>query len=223
ERNELDVFYQPIYERTLGPIAAFEALLRWDEPTKGIVEPVEFIHLAEETGLIVPIGEWVIRQSCAQLRKWRDAGHAELGMSVNISAPQLQQPGFVDMITNALREHNLPPSALKLEITESVAVQNIDLTMQVLRDIRRQGVGIAIDDFGTGQSSLMYLKQFPIDTIKIDKAFVRDVSADASAAAIVSYIINLAHTLRLQVVAEGVETEEQFAFLKEHSCDRVQG
>jgi len=221
ERNELDVYYQPIYEA--GKIVAFEALLRWNEPGKGITEPSEFIQLAEETGLIVPIGEWVIRQGCAQLKKWHDSGARDLRLSVNISAPQLQHGRFADTLASILREHDLPADKLELEITESVAVQNIDLTMQVLREIRRLGVSIAIDDFGTGQSSLIYLKQFPIRTIKIDQAFVRDVPGDASAAAIVTYIVNLAHTIGLHVVAEGVETEEQFAFLKEKGCDRVQG
>ncbi len=223
ERQELDVYYQPIYQADSLRIVALEALLRWNEPGRGVIEPVEFIHLAEETGLIVPIGEWVIRRACAQLRQWHDAGLTDLRMNVNISTPQIQQRNFTEMIIDALSEHHLPPSSLQLEITESVAVQNIDLTMQVLRELRRQGVAIAIDDFGTGQSSLIYLKQFPIDTIKIDQAFVRDVTAAESAAAIVSYIINLAHTLHLEVVAEGVETEEQFTFLKHHGCDRLQG
>ena len=223
ERKELDVYYQPIYEGDSGRVVAFEALLRWNEPAKGIVEPVEFIHLAEETGLIVPIGDWVLHQACAQLREWRDAGLDHLDMGVNISAPQLQQPRFADLIAACLREFDLPPDSLTLEITESVAVQNMELTMQVLSELRRHGVGIAIDDFGTGQSSLMYLKQFPIDSIKIDRVFVRDIPAEKSAAAIVSYIINLAHTLQLDVVAEGVETEEQATFLRENGCDRLQG
>ncbi len=223
ERKELDVYYQPIYEGHSGRAVAFEALLRWNEPAKGIVEPVEFIHLAEETGLIVPIGDWVIHQACAQLREWRDAGLDHLDMGVNISAPELQQPRFADLIAACLREFDLPPDSLTLEITESVAVQNMELTMQVLSELRRHGVGIAIDDFGTGQSSLKYLKQFPIDSIKIDRVFVRDIPAEQSAAAIVSYIINLAHTLQLDVVAEGVETEEQATFLRENGCDRLQG
>ena len=222
ERQELEVYYQPIYggERKIRGV---EALLRWNEPGRGVVEPVEFIHLAEETGLIVPIGDWVIRRSCAQLREWFDAGFTDLRMNVNISAPQLQQPSFAEIVADALRENRLPGNALQLEITESVAVQNIDLTMQVLREMRRQGIGIAIDDFGTGQSSLIYLKRFPIDAIKIDQAFVRDVTGEASAAAIVSYIINLAHMLKLEVIAEGVETEEQYEFLKKQGCDRMQG
>ena len=223
EREELEVYYQPIYESAERRVVALEALLRWNEPGKGVIEPVEFIHLAEETGLIVSIGEWVVRRACQQLREWHDSGLADLRMNVNISAPQLQQPKFAEMVADALHENHLPNKALQLEITESVAVQNIDLTMQVLRDLRRQGIGVAIDDFGTGQSSLMYLKRFPIDTIKIDQAFVRDVTGEESAAAIVAYIINLAHMLRLEVIAEGVETEEQYAFLKSHGCDRVQG
>jgi diguanylate cyclase (GGDEF)-like protein/PAS domain S-box-containing protein len=223
EREELEVYYQPIYEGSGRKVVGLEALLRWNEPGRGVIEPVEFIHLAEETGLIVSIGEWVIRRSCAQLREWHDAGLTDLRMNVNISAPQLQQPNFGEIVVEALRENKLSKNMLQLEITESVAVQNIDLTMQVLREIRRQGIGIAIDDFGTGQSSLIYLKRFPIDAIKIDQAFVRDVTGEESAAAIVSYIINLAHMLRLEVIAEGVETEEQYEFLKKQGCDRMQG
>jgi diguanylate cyclase (GGDEF)-like protein/PAS domain S-box-containing protein len=223
EREELDVHYQPIYDRWRRNVVAFEALLRWRFPLRGIVEPVEFIHLAEETGLIVPMGEWVIRRACRQLRQWHDAGLSDLRICVNISAPQLQQTNFIDLILGAIRDNALPPNALQLEITETVAVQNIDLTMQLLRDLKEQGVSIAIDDFGTGQSSLAYLKRFPIDTIKIDQAFVRDVTVDDSAAAIVSYVINLAHTLGLEVVAEGVETEAQYSFLRLNACDRLQG
>jgi diguanylate cyclase (GGDEF)-like protein/PAS domain S-box-containing protein len=223
ERNELDVYYQPIYDRLKRRVVGLEALIRWNHPTKGIVLPAEFIHLAEETGLIVPIGQWVINKAFGQLREWHDAGLSDLYVSVNISAPQLQQANIVENLLAALEEHELAPESVMLEITESVAVQNIDLTMQVLREIKRRGVGIAIDDFGTGQSSLVYLKQFPIDTIKIDQAFVRDVTADDSAAAIVSYIINLAHTLHLNVVAEGVETEEQYSFLRLNACDQMQG
>lgn len=223
ERDELDVYYQPIYDRARTRVVAVEALLRWNDPVRGIVEPAEFIHLAEETGLIVPMGDWVIRRACRQLREWYEAGLTQITMNVNISAQQLQQSNFLEIIVDALRENNLSPRSLQLEITESVAVQNIDVTLQLLREIKRQGIGIAIDDFGTGQSSLVYLRRFPIDTIKIDQAFVRDLTVDDSAAAIVSYIIKLAHTLRLEVVAEGVETEAQYAFLNDHECDRIQG
>ncbi len=223
ERNELEVYYQPIFDRARRRIDSLEALVRWNHPTRGLVLPADFITLAEDTGLIVPIGESILRSVTRQLRRWHDAGLTSLKVSVNISAPQFQQPNFVGSIASALDEHGLLPSALQLEMTESLAVQNIEMTMNVLRDLRALGVSIAIDDFGTGQSSLIYLKRFPIDVVKIDQAFVRDAPSDDSTAAIVSYVINLAHTLRLGVVAEGVETEEQFAFLKLHACDFLQG
>jgi len=223
ERDELEVYYQPIFESTRQRVVALEALLRWNHPTRGLIEPVDFIQLAEETGLIVSKGEWAIRRACSQLREWHEAGFPDLRMSVNISAPQLQQVNFIDFLAEAMAQCNLHSALLDLEITESIAVQNVESTMQILREVKRHGVGIAIDDFGTGQSSLIYLKRFPIDTIKIDQAFVSDVTSDESTAAIVSYIINLAHTLHLNVVAEGVETEEQYQFLLANGCDRMQG
>ena len=222
ERNELEVYYQPIFDRARRRIDSVEALVRWNHPTRGIVLPADFIALAEDTGLIVPIGEAILQNVARQLKEWHDAG-LTLKVSVNISAPQFQQPNFAGSIAAALVENGLPPTSLQLELTETLAVQNIEMTMNVLRDLRALGVSIAIDDFGTGQSSLIYLKRFPIDVVKIDQAFIRDAPFDDSTAAIVSYVINLAHTLRLGVVAEGVETEEQFAFLKLHACDFVQG
>jgi diguanylate cyclase (GGDEF)-like protein/PAS domain S-box-containing protein len=222
ERDELEVYYQPIFDRARRRIDSVEALVRWNHPTRGVVLPADFIALAEDTGLIVPMGEAILHTVARQIRQWRDAG-LPLKVSVNISAPQFQQPNFAGSIASALMENGVPATALQLELTETLAVQNIDMTMNVLRDLRALGVSIAIDDFGTGQSSLVYLKRFPIDVVKIDQAFVRDAPSDDSTAAIVSYVINLAHTLRLGVVAEGVETEEQFAFLKLHACDCVQG
>ena len=223
ERRELELHYQPVYDRARrGPVSV-EALIRWNHPARGLVLPADFIPLAEETGLIVPIGEWVVREVCAQLRRWHDAGYSAMKAAINISAPQLQQPTFTRVVADTLLRHGLPPSSLQIEITESVAVQNIDLILQVLRELKEHGVGIAIDDFGTGQSSLLYLKRFPIDTVKIDQTFVRDVTTDDATAAIVSYVISLAHTLRFDVVAEGVETEEQYAFLRLNGCDRLQG
>src|SRR6266545_2842511 len=204
ERRELELHYQPVYDRMRRPVSV-EALIRWNHPTRGLVPPADFIPLAEETGLIVPIGEWVVREVCAQLRRWHDAGLAALKAALNISAPQLQQPTFTRVVVDTLQRNGLAPSSLQIEITESVAVQNIDLILQVLQELKQHGVGIAIDDFGTGQSSLLYLKRFPIDTVKIDKTFIQDVTTDDSAAAIVSYVISLAHTLRFEVVAEGVE------------------
>jgi diguanylate cyclase (GGDEF)-like protein/PAS domain S-box-containing protein len=223
ERRELELHYQPVYDRTRRRPVSVEALIRWNHPTRGLVPPADFIPLAEETGLIVPIGEWVVREVCGQLRRWHDAGLTALKAAINISAPQLQQPTFTRVVVDTLQRNGLAPSSLQIEITETVAVQNIDLILQVLQELKQHGVGIAIDDFGTGQSSLLYLKRFPIDTVKIDQKFVRDVTTDDSAAAIVSYVISLAHTLRFEVVAEGVETEEQYAFLRLNGCDRLQG
>ena len=223
DRNQLELWYQPVYDRARRRIVSVEALLRWRDPNRGLVMPAEFIQLAEETGLIVEIGAWALREACRQLREWQDRGLVSLRMAVNISAVQLQQRGLVDVVRDALAESNIAPASLQLEITESAAMQNIDATMKVLRELKDMGVSIAVDDFGTGQSSLIYLKAFPIDTVKIDKEFLRDVTSDETAAAIVSYVINLAHTLQLKVVAEGVENEEQYTFLRHYACDLMQG
>jgi diguanylate cyclase (GGDEF)-like protein/PAS domain S-box-containing protein len=223
ERQELELWYQPVYDRARRRIVSLEALLRWRDPSRGLVLPTEFIGLAEETGMIIPIGEWVIRTACRQLQQWHEQGLETLRLAVNISAVQLQQRDLVDTVRVALEESRLAAHYLELEITESAAMHNFELTMKVLRDLRALGVGVAVDDFGTGQSSLTYLKHFPIDTVKIDKEFLRDVTFDETAAAIVSYVINLAHTLQLNVVAEGVETEEQYTFLRHYGCDQMQG
>ena len=223
ERDELVVHYQPIFDRNRKKIVSLEALVRWNHPTRGLVQPIDFIGLAEETGLIIPIGEWVLRRVCHDMRDWRHAGLPSIRVGVNISAPQFQQLSFANVVAAILREYSRDPSEIEFEITETVAVQNIETTMNAMRELKEIGIRIAIDDFGTGQSSLVYLKRFPIDTVKIDRAFVRDVTMDESAAAIVSYVINLAHTLRLTVVAEGVETEEQWSFLKLNACDQMQG
>ena len=223
ERDELVLHYQPIFDRNRRKIVSLEALVRWNHPERGLVQPSEFIGLAEETGLVVPIGEWVLRRVCHDQREWRAAGLPPMRVGVNISAPQFQQLSFALVVGSILREFNGDPAMLELEITETVAVQNIETTTNAMRDLKELGIRIAIDDFGTGQSSLVYLKRFPIDTVKIDRAFVHDVTTDESAAAIVAYVINLAHTLRLAVVAEGVETEEQWSFLKLNACDHMQG
>jgi diguanylate cyclase (GGDEF)-like protein/PAS domain S-box-containing protein len=223
ERDELELHYQPIFDRNRKKIVSVEALVRWNHPDRGLVQPAEFIGLAEETGLIVPIGEWVLRRVCHDSRAWRASGLPPMRIGVNISAPQFQQLSFALVVGSILREYSCDPALLELEITETVAVQNIETTTNAMRDLKELGIRIAIDDFGTGQSSLVYLKRFPIDTVKIDRAFVRDVTTDESAAAIVSYVIKLAHTLRLGVVAEGVETEAQWSFLKLNACDQMQG
>jgi diguanylate cyclase (GGDEF)-like protein/PAS domain S-box-containing protein len=223
ERDELELHYQPIFDRNRKKIVSLEALVRWNHPDRGLVQPAEFIGLAEETGLIVPIGEWVLRRVCHDSRAWRTSGLPPMRIGVNISAPQFQQLSFALVVGSILREYSCDPALLELEITETVAVQNIETTTNAMRELKELGIRIAIDDFGTGQSSLVYLKRFPIDTVKIDRAFVRDVTTDESAAAIVSYVIKLAHTLRLGVVAEGVETEAQWSFLKLNACDQMQG
>jgi diguanylate cyclase (GGDEF)-like protein/PAS domain S-box-containing protein len=223
DRGELVVHYQPIFDRNRKKIVSLEALVRWNHPTKGLVPPADFIGLAEETGLIVPIGEWVLRRVCHDLRDWRHAGLPPIRVGINISAPQFQQLSFPRVVAAIMHEYSCDPSGIEFEITETVAVQNIEMTMNAMRELKEIGIRIAIDDFGTGQSSLVYLKRFPIDTVKIDQAFVHDVTTDESAAAIVSYVINLAHTLRLAVVAEGVETEEQWSFLRLNACDHMQG
>jgi diguanylate cyclase (GGDEF)-like protein/PAS domain S-box-containing protein len=223
ERNELELYYQPVYDRARRQITSFEALLRWHDPTRGMVAPSEFIELAEETGMIIPIGIWVLNDACQRLRMWHDMGLNTLRVAVNISAVQLQQRALVDEIRSALTDNAIPPAMLQLEITESAAMQNFEQTTRLLRELQSAGVRAALDDFGTGQSSLTYLKHFPIDTIKIDRQFVRDVTSDEANAAIVSHVISLAHTLRLNVVAEGVETEAQLAFLRHYSCDQMQG
>ncbi|HEX7151326.1 MAG TPA: EAL domain-containing protein [Thermoanaerobaculia bacterium] len=223
ERDQLELYYQPIYDRARRRIVSLEALIRWRDPLRGLVNPSEFIQLAEETGLIVPIGDWVLKTACRQLSEWHAAGLTGLRVAVNISAVQFQQHALVAAVRDAVETTGIAPQLLQLEITESAAMQNVDLSMRVLRELKELGVTIAVDDFGTGMSSLIYLKDFPIDTVKIDKEFLRDVTTDETAAAIVTYVINLAHTLGLGVVAEGVETEEQYTFLKHYQCDLLQG
>jgi diguanylate cyclase (GGDEF)-like protein/PAS domain S-box-containing protein len=223
ERGELELYYQPIYDRVRRRVTSAEALLRWNDPRRGMVPPAEFITLAEETGLIIPIGDWVLRRACEQLREWQSGGLTAMQMSVNISAHQFQQPDFMQNLENTISANGVDPHLIQIEITETAAMLNVDRTMRILREMRAMGLAVAIDDFGTGQSSLIYLRQFPIDTIKIDKEFLRDITENETAAALVSYVINLAHTLRLKVVAEGVETEEQYTFLRHYGCDQMQG
>jgi diguanylate cyclase (GGDEF)-like protein len=223
ERNELAVHYQPQARLDSGDIIGVEALVRWNHPTLGLVSPVEFIPLAEETGLIISVGEWVLRTACAQLKTWLDAGLPPLRMAVNLSVKQLLQKDFAGTVEQVLADTGLPPQLLELEITESTLMEHAQDTLEALHRLRSIGVRSTIDDFGTGYSSLSYLKRFPVDIIKIDRSFVHDVPRDADDAAIVTAIIALAHSLRLEVVAEGVETEEQLRFLHDKSCDMLQG
>lgn len=223
ERDEFLVYFQPQVEVRTRRIIGVEALVRWLHPEWGLVSPARFIPLAEETGLIVPIGERVLRAACAQNRRWQDQGIPPFPVSVNISARQFQQPDLNALIARVLGETNLDPRWLELELTESLLMANAEQTISALKTLHEMGIGLAIDDFGVGYSSLSYLKRFPIDTIKIDQSFVRHITSDADDAAIATAIIAMAHSLNLTVVAEGVETGEQSAFLERQQCDAIQG
>jgi EAL domain-containing protein (putative c-di-GMP-specific phosphodiesterase class I) len=223
ERKEFFLCYQPWLNLKTGRITGMEALLRWRHPEWGVVAPDNFIPVAEETGLILPIGEWVLRNACLQIKVLHEAGFPSLRMAVNLSGRQLKQPGLTDMVANVLEETGVDPAALELELTESSVMENVEETTRLLNTIKGMGVALAIDDFGTGYSSLNYLKRFPIDKLKIDRSFVRDIPADADDIAITRSIIALARGLKLQVTGEGVETKEQLAFLREHDCDEIQG
>jgi len=221
--GQLLLHYQPQISLATGKVIGVEALVRWDDPERGIVHPSSFIPLAEESRLILPLGEWVLRTACAQMRTWR-AMHLDVPhISVNLSARQFQQHDLVDLVRRTIEEANLDGTAIELEITETTAMQNADVTLDVMHALRELGVGIAIDDFGTGYSSLNYLKRFPITCVKIDRLFVRDIETSEGDAAIVSAVIDISRNLHLRVVAEGVETEEQVTFLRRHKCDAVQG
>jgi diguanylate cyclase (GGDEF)-like protein len=223
ERGEFLLHYQPKVEIATGMIAGTEALLRWKHPIRGLVPPVDFISLAEETGLIVPIGEWVLATACAQTKAWQDQGLTDLRVAVNLSARQFSDSGLLAKLTRIIRSSGLDPSSLELEITESVVMSHAECAVTVLEQLKSIGVQIAIDDFGTGYSSLGYLKRFPIDTIKVDRSFIMDIPADAGDMKIARAIIAMAHALRLNVVAEGVENAEQLNFLRSYRCDAAQG
>jgi diguanylate cyclase (GGDEF)-like protein/PAS domain S-box-containing protein len=222
-QGELELHYQPLLELATGRVHGVEALLRWRHPERGLILPAEFVPLAELTGLILPIGPWVLRTACAQVRRWQESGSHGLGLAVNISTRQFQQADLVAEVRRALQDSGLPPHSLDLEVTESHAMQDAESATETLRALKALGVRLSIDDFGVGHSSLGYLKRLPIDTLKIDRSFVRDIDSDPDDAAIVTAVLALARTLKLQVVAEGVENEEQLAFLRGLGCDRMQG
>ncbi len=222
-RDDFVVHYQPELDIQSGRIVAVEALLRWRHPKLGPVSPAVFVPLLEETGLIVPVGEWVLKSACAQTRAWRDAGLPPLLVAVNCSSRQFNHQKLTETVSQTIRENGLEYDCLTLEITESILVENAEEAVATLHDMSSMGVRLAIDDFGTGYSSLSYLKRFPIDAVKIDKSFVHDITTNPDDAAIVKTIITMAHNLNLKVIAEGVETEEQLAFLRTHQCDTVQG
>jgi diguanylate cyclase (GGDEF)-like protein len=225
ESNEFHVFYQPIISLRDGSLDGFEVLVRWDHPEHGAVNPADFISHAEDTGLIVELGRWVLEQACWQLRAWRDLGHADeaLSVSVNVSKRQVAQPDFVDDVRQILAEHHLEGTQLALEITESVIMENPDSIAEVLEQLKDLGVEIHMDDFGTGYSSLSYLHRFPLDVLKIDRAFVSSMSDNTDYADIIHTVVALAHTLSMRVIVEGVETERQLARLMALNCDFAQG
>lgn len=223
ERNELRLFYQPKFQAPAGPIVGFEALLRWQHGVHGLLTPDRFLPLAEKTGLIIPIGNWVIDEACRQLSEWRLQGHKHWTVAVNLSTLQFEQPGLVDHVMDCLTRHHVPPQSLILEVTETTAMTNPDESVRVLTELTDAGVKASIDDFGTGYSSLLYLKRLPACELKIDRAFVKELSRDGDDATIVSAIVALAKTLNLRVVAEGVETQAQQEFLTELGCNTLQG
>ena len=223
ERDEFVLHYQPQLSLTSGKIIGMEVLLRWNHPTQGMIPPARFIGLAEDMGLIVPIGAWVLRTACLQTMAWHRAGWTGLRVAVNLSPRQFTQYSLVQSIAELLHETGMDPQWLELELTEGTVMHDVDHAIEVLRNLKALGVQISIDDFGTGYSSLSYLRRFPIDVLKIDQSFVRELSTDKDDAAIVRTIITLAHSLRLQVIAEGVETSAQLDFLRAEGCDMMQG
>lgn len=222
-KDELRLVYQPKVDIISGQITAMEALLRWDHPDLGLIKPDEFIPLAEETGLIIAIGEWVLDRACRQNVDWSNQGIAKMRVAVNISGHQLQQSDFLSRLVEIVSRTGMPFEQLEIEITESVIMQNPDFAIHILNEVQNKGIHISVDDFGTGYSSLAHLKRFSVNTLKIDKSFVRDVESNQTDAAITSAIIAMGNSLNLRVIAEGVETEGQYTFLQEALCDEIQG
>jgi EAL domain-containing protein (putative c-di-GMP-specific phosphodiesterase class I) len=222
ERGELRLHYQPKIDLATSRLIGAESLVRWQHPSMGLVSPAKFIPVAEDSGLIVPLGEWVLRAACEQIRKWRDRG-LEPKVAINVSARQFQQQNLAEVVLGAVREAGVDPACLELELTESAIMKDAEASVSTLDRIKSRGISIAIDDFGTGYSSLSYLKRLPLDVLKIDRSFVRDITTDHNDAAIVRAIIGLARSLGIKVIAEGVEDEKQLAFLNANGCNYGQG
>lgn len=223
ERNEFEVYYQPKVNLRTGEIEGAEALVRWHHPQRGAISPTEFIPMAEKTGFIIPLGEWVLKTACLQAKSWQAAGLPAIRIAVNLSGYQFSQPGLGSLIVEILQETELDASYLELELTESALMQNPDAAIAILQELKSLGIVISIDDFGTGYSSLSQLTQFPFDVLKIDRSFVCQLTEDSKNAAITTAILQMARSLNLKVVAEGVETPSQIAFLQGHECDEIQG
>jgi EAL domain-containing protein (putative c-di-GMP-specific phosphodiesterase class I) len=223
KRNELTLHYQPKVNLKTGAITGAEALLRWTHPTRGSIPPLQFIPIAEDSGMILPIGAWVLREACTQAKVWRDAGLPLATMAVNVSAVQFRNKNFLRDLSAILRETGMDPRSLELEVTESVLMKHPEATAPVLDALRKEGVQVSVDDFGTGYSSLSYLQLLPIDALKIDQSFVHKIATNPGETAIVSAIIAMGQNLHMRVIAEGVETLEDLAFLKARGCDEAQG
>jgi EAL domain-containing protein (putative c-di-GMP-specific phosphodiesterase class I) len=223
ERNEFLLHFQPVVSLGSGEIVGMEALIRWRHASLGMIPPSQFIPLAEETGVIVPISAWVLRTACQQNMQWQKEGLKSIRMAVNLSARQFYERGFLKEVTSILRETGLAPQYLEFELTEGIIMENAEATIVTLDEFHQLGITISIDDFGTGYSSLNYLKRFPVNKLKIDQSFVRDIVTDADDAAITNAIVALGHSLKLKTIAEGVETPEQLEFLRSIHCDEMQG
>ncbi|MCW8948515.1 MAG: EAL domain-containing protein, partial [Sedimenticola sp.] len=221
--NELELYYQPQLNLKTHTITGMEALLRWHHPNKGMIPPDCFIPLAEETGLILPIGEWVLEQACLQAKHFQENGFPDLIVAVNVSVRQLEGQDMTSMIRRLLQQTGIPAGSLEIEITESVMMEDPERMIESLIDLKRLGIRLALDDFGTGHSSLSYLQRFPFDKLKIDRAFIRNITESSDDAAIAMTIGAMAKSLKLEVIAEGVETEEQMNFLKKCGCNEIQG
>ncbi|MEH2246229.1 EAL domain-containing response regulator [Nostoc sp.] len=221
--QEFEIYYQPIVDIASGKIVAAESLLRWQSPEFGMIYPTEFIPLAESTGLIVPIGKWVLKRVCQQIKSWRDAGIHSLIVTVNLSVIEFNQPDFIQKIVNLIALNDLEPHYLELELTESMIMQDVNSANATMKELQSLGVKIALDDYGTGFCSIFYLKNLPINTLKIDRYFIHNVANDIENSAITKGLIQMAHSLNLDVVAEGVETEADLAFLRQHNCNYIQG
>jgi EAL domain-containing protein (putative c-di-GMP-specific phosphodiesterase class I) len=223
ERDELEPYFQPVVELKSGRVVGCEALVRWNHPERGVLGPYDFLPVAEETGLIVRVGEAVLRGACARLREWNDAGLPRITVAVNVSVNQMLEDGLVETVRSVLQETGVDPASLELEVTESVVMKDPDAVGRKLQAIADLGVSLSIDDFGTGYSSLGYLKRFPFSALKIDRSFVMDLPEDADDGMIVEAVISLAHSLKMRVIAEGVETEEQREFLVGRGAECMQG
>jgi predicted signal transduction protein with EAL and GGDEF domain len=223
ERGELSLHYQPVIDVRTGRIVGAEALIRWTHPVRGAIAPIDFIAVAEDSGSIIPIGRWVMREACREAQRWADAGLEPISIAVNVSAVEFQDPKFLAKLMDTLAETGLDPTRLEIELTESVLMKRVDETAEILQSLRELGVRVAVDDFGTGYSSLSYLRKFPVDALKIDQSFIRQISAAGQDTTLVKAVINMARSLELRVIAEGVEDLAALAFIRTHKCDEAQG